>query len=230
MNQTRTGASEADTSRHRANACRRGLFSTLSGTAAIGLSIALVASLSPAALARDGFGHMGHFGGAGHTRMGPMGHVGGFAGGEGGHGAIMTPAYVLITTTALTDNDAFATALHGLPDAVLPFEGRVVSDVGSPPSWDGAAAAHVTMLEFDSADAAQRWKSSDAYKSFDEQLRKTSTSAIQQLQGVPTASPSAVANARMQGRGRGLDPKAFEPIVKEYESTLNRMHGICRGC
>ena len=144
---------------------------------------------------------------------------------------IVTPAYVLISTTALTDKDAFANALHGLSDAVLPFEGRVISDGDSPPSWEGTAAVHATMIEFDSAEAAQRWKSSDAYKSFDEQLKKVSTSSIQQLQGVSTARAPAMANARMHGRGRGgLDPKAFEPIVKEYDATLNKMHSICKGC
>jgi hypothetical protein len=106
----------------------------------------------------------------------------------------------------------------------------VISDVETLPAWEGTAAAHTTMLEFDSADAAQRWKNSDAYKTFDEQLKKASTSSIQQLQGVPTASPAAMANARMHGPGRGLDPKAFEPIAKEYDATLNKMHSICKGC
>jgi len=233
MNRTHAGASEVDTSRHGGASVRmRRRATAISRAAAFGLAMALVASLSPPALARGGFGHMGHLGGAGHVGLGHMGHVGGFGarGGEGGHGMIVTPTYVLISATALSDKDAFANALHGLADAVLPFEGRVISDVDTPPPWEGTAAAHVTMLEFDSADAAQRWKSSDAYKSLDEQLKKASTSTIQQLQGVPTASPAAMANARMHGLRRGLDPKAFEPIVKEYDATLNKMHSICKGC
>jgi len=27
-----------------------------------------------------------------------------------------------------------------------------------------------------------------------------------------------------------LDQKAFEPIVKEYDKTLKKMHGIGKGC
>jgi uncharacterized protein (DUF1330 family) len=217
--------------RRRAAAFRQAIPLTRRRRVAIGIAFALSMSLSPAALARGGLGHIGHLGAVGHMGLGPMGHVGGFGagGGEGGHGAIVTPAYVLISTTVLTDKDAFASALHALPDAVLPFEGRVISDGESPPSWEGAAAVHATMIEFDSAEAAQRWKNSDAYKSFDEQLKKVSTSSILQLQGVPTARAPAMANARMHGRG-GLDPKAFEPIVKEYDATLNKMHSICKGC
>ncbi len=204
---------------------RRIAFRRVSATtcmiAGIGIAIALALSAPPAALARGGFGHMGHFGGLAH-----IGHGGGFH--DDGHGPIVTPTYVLISTAALTDKDAFASALHGLADAVLPFEGRVISNGDAPLSWDGPTAAHVTMIEFDSAEAAQRWKNSDAYKNFDEQLKKTSTASIQQLQGVPTARPAAMANARMHGRG--LDPAAFEPIVKEYDSTLKKMHSICSGC
>ncbi|MGJ4946118.1 DUF1330 domain-containing protein [Bradyrhizobium sp. HKCCYLS1011] len=188
--------------------------------AAIGLAIALTAALSSPTLARGGFGHIGH-GGFGHMGLGHIGH--------GGGEAIMTPTYVLISTTRLNDKDAFINALHGLADAVPSFEGRVVSDVDNPPSWDGTAAAHVTMLQFDSADAAQRWKDSDAYKSFDDQLKRTSESSLQQLQGQPVARPADMANARFRGR-RGLDPKAYEPLVKEYDTTLSRMHGICHGC
>jgi uncharacterized protein (DUF1330 family) len=226
MNETCTSASGWNASRRAGTSIKArhyGGSSPTSTLAAIGFAMALTASLPAAALARGGFGHMGHFSGLGH-----IGHAGGA--GEGGHGEIVTPTYVLISTTALNDKDAFATALHGLPDAVLPFEGRVISNVDSPPSWEGTAATHVTMLEFDSTEAAQRWKDSDAYKAFDEQLKKSSTSSIEQLQGVPTARPAAMANARMHGRGRGLDPKAFEPIVKEYDSTLNKMHSICKGC
>ncbi|CCE09585.1 exported hypothetical protein [Bradyrhizobium sp. STM 3843] len=197
---------------------------------AIGLAIALTAAPSSPTLARGGFGHIGH-GGFGHTGLGHMGlgHIGPGGGGEGRGEAIITPTYVLISTARLNDKDAFINALHGLADAVLPFEGRVVSDVDNPPSWDGTAAAHVTMLQFDSADAAQRWKDSDAYKSFDEQLKRTSESSIRQLQGQPVARPADMANARFRGR-RGLDPKAYEPLVKEYDTTLSKMHGICHGC
>jgi uncharacterized protein (DUF1330 family) len=193
---------------------------TTSKLAAIGIAIALTLSASPPALARGGFGHLRHPGG--------LGHIGHGRSTEGGRAAIVTPAYVLISTSALTDKDGFANALHGLADAVLPFEGRVISDVDTRSSWEGTAAAHVRMIEFDSANAAQRWKNSDAYKNFDAQLRKASTSSIQQLPGVPTARPAAMANARMHGRG--LDPQAFEPMVKEYDSTLKKMHGICSGC
>jgi uncharacterized protein (DUF1330 family) len=202
---------------------------TTSKLAAIGIAIALTLSASPPALARGGFGHIGHHGELGHMgQLGGVGHIGHGSGIEGGRAAIVTPAYVLISTTALSDKNGFADALHGLADAVLPFEGRVISDVDTPSSWEGTAAAHVTMIEFDSANAAQRWKNSDAYKNFDAQLRKASTSSIQQLPGVPTARPAAMANARMHGRG--LDPQAFEPMVKQYDATLKKMHGICNGC
>jgi uncharacterized protein (DUF1330 family) len=234
MNRTRAGAPGSDSSREagvslsvRHLAVPDGRRSSSAGfrVAALGLAMALLQPLSPAALARGGFGHMGHLGGLGH-----VGHAGAIAEGQPRGGAITTPAYVLISTASLADKNAFTNVVHGLSDALLPFEGRVVSEIDNPPSWEGAAAAHMTLLQFDSADAAQRWKNSDAYRSFDEQIKRSSTSSIQQMQGVPTVRPAAMANARIHGRGRGLDPQAFEPLVKDYDQTLNKMHGICRGC
>ena len=84
------------------------------------------------------------------------------------------------------------------------------------------------MIQFDSPDAAQAWKNSDAFKSFDADLHRSSESSMQLLQGLP--SPIArVFGAG--GRGHGLDPKAFDSNVKDYDQMLNnKLHSICKGC
>ena len=110
------------------------------------------------------------------------------------------------------------------------FGARLAVDMDKPASWDGTAAEHVVMLQFDNPDQAQTWKNSEVFKKFDEALRRSSESNMQLVQGLPMP----VAHGMGEGRGgRGsarLDPKAFEPNVKEYDQMLSKMHGICKGC
>ena len=73
---------------------------------------------------------------------------------------------------------------------------------------------------------AQAWKNSDAFKNFDAELRRSSESTIQLVQGLPTPAAHGIGGRR----GRGFNQKAFEPNVKEYDQMLKKMKGICRGC
>jgi hypothetical protein len=50
---------------------------------------------------------------------------------------------------------------------------------------------------------------------------------MQLVQGLPTPVGRNLGGGR---GGRGLDQKAFEPNVKEYDHMPNNMHGICKGC
>ena len=136
-----------------------------------------------------------------------------------------TPAYVLITVSKMTDAEAFTNAIQALTDAATPSAGRLVVDLDKPVAWEGTAAEHVVMIEFESVDQAQAWKSSDAFKNFDAELHRTSESTMQFVQGLPMP----VGRGGGGRRGRGLDQKAFEPNVKEYDQMLNKMHGICKG-
>jgi hypothetical protein len=97
-----------------------------------------------------------------------------------------------------------------------------------PISWEGTAPEHVVMIQFDNTDQAQVWKNSDAFKSFDAGLHRSSESTMQLVQGQPMPAVRRIGGGR-RGRGR-LDPKAFEPNVKEYDQMLNKMSGICKGC
>jgi uncharacterized protein (DUF1330 family) len=136
------------------------------------------------------------------------------------------PAYVLITVSKITDAEAFRNAIQALPNAATPPAGRLVVNLDKPVAWDGTASEHVVMIEFESVDQAQAWKSSDVFKRFDAELHRTSESTMQFVQGLPM--PAGRGGGRR--RGRGLDQKAFEPNVKEYDQMLNEMHGICKGC
>jgi uncharacterized protein (DUF1330 family) len=166
------------------------------------------------AIARGGHG-MGGFGIHGHA---------------GGREGFLTPAYVLITISKITDAEAFKATMQDLITTTAPFAGRLAADMDKPISWDGTAAEHVAMLQFENPDQAQAWKNSNAFKKFDDELHRSSVSSMELVQGLPTA----VAHGMERGRGgRGnarLDPKAFEPNVKEYDQMLTKMHGICKGC
>jgi uncharacterized protein (DUF1330 family) len=183
---------------------------------AISLVLLCVACASPA-MARGG--HIHGLGGFGlHDSRGI---------GLGPRGEMRTPAYVLITVSKITDAEAFKNAIQALTDAATPSAGRLVVGLDRAVAWDGTAPEHVVMIEFESVDQAQAWKSSDAFKSFDAELHRTSESTIQLVQGLPTPAGRGLGGGR---RGRGLDQKAFEPNVKEYDHMLNKMHGICKGC
>jgi uncharacterized protein (DUF1330 family) len=157
--------------------------------------------------------------------------MGGFGIHEGhGMGAgegVLTPTYVLITVSKITDAEAFRGALRDLMGADTSFGGRLSMDTDKPVAWEGTAPEHVVMIQFDNPDQAQAWRSSDAFKSFDTELHRSSESTMQLVSGLPTRAAHGIGRGRI---GRGFDQKAFEPNVKEYDQMLNKMHGICKGC
>jgi uncharacterized protein (DUF1330 family) len=165
------------------------------------------------------------------ARGGHMHGMGGFGIHEGrGMGAgegLLTPSYVLITVSKVTDAEAFKGALRDLMAPDTAFGGRLAVDTDKPVNWEGTAPEHVVMIQFDNPDQAQAWRSSDAFKSFDTELHRSSESTMQLVQGLPTPAAQGIGRGR---RGRGLDQKAFEPNVKEYDQVLTKMHGICKGC
>jgi uncharacterized protein (DUF1330 family) len=169
-----------------------------------------------AVMARGGHG-MGGFGMHGGNRMG-----------AGVSEGLLTPTYVLVTVSKITDAEAFKVTMRDLMAAETPFAGRLAVDMDKPISWEGTAPEHVVMIQFDNPDQAQAWKNSDAFKSFDAELHRSSESTMQLVQGLPTPAARGIGGAR-RGRGR-LDPKAFEPNVKEYDEMLNKMKGVCKGC
>lgn len=166
------------------------------------------------------------------ARGGFMHGVGGFGmrGRAGGREGILTPAYVLITVSKITDAEAFKATMQDLIAATAPFAARLAADMDKPVSLGGTAAEHVVMLQFDNPDQAEAWKNSDGFKKFEEDLRRSSESNMQLVQGLPMPVARGIGGGR-GGRGSArLDPKAFEPNVKEYDQMLNKMHGICKGC
>jgi uncharacterized protein (DUF1330 family) len=191
--------------------------------AAAMLALVVGTACGTPATARGGFMHgMGMPGGHGIGGLGLAGH------GMGpGRRELLTPAYVLITVQAITDAAVFKTAIDGLSAATAPFAGRLAADMDKPVSWEGTMPSRVVMIQFDTPDQAQAWKNSDAFKSFDADLQRSSQSSIALLQGLPT--PVGALAERGRGGGR-FDPKAFEPNVKEYDQVLSKMHGICHGC
>jgi uncharacterized protein (DUF1330 family) len=160
--------------------------------------------------------------GGGH-RMGGFGlHAGGGMG-RGGH--MMAPAYVLITVSSVSDANAFKKAIDDMTTAVASFTGRLAADTEKPPAWDGAAADHVVMIQFADTEQAQAWKNSDAYKAFDADLHKSSASTMQLVEGLPAPE------GRGGRGGKGLDAKAFEPNVQDFDRLLDqRLKTICKGC
>jgi uncharacterized protein (DUF1330 family) len=165
-------------------------------------------------MARGGHGMVG-FGVHGGHRMGA-------GAGEG----VLTPAYVLITVSKITNAEAFKAAMSGLTATNGPFAGRPAIDADKPVAWEGTASEHIAMIQFDNPDQVEAWKNSDAFKNFDAELHRSSESTIQLVQGLPTAAAHGIGGRR----GRGFNQKAFEPNVKEYDQMLKKMHGICRGC
>jgi uncharacterized protein (DUF1330 family) len=164
------------------------------------------------AVARGGGGHgKGSFGFRGGGRMGR---------GE----RLMAPVYVLITASSVSDADAFKRTIEDMATAVASFGGRLAVDAEKPPAWEGPAPLHIVMVRF--TDAAQAWKNSDTFKSFDADLHKSSASTMQLVQGLPMPE-----GRRGRGGGRGLDAKAFEPNVQDYDRLIDqRLKTICKGC
>jgi uncharacterized protein (DUF1330 family) len=159
-----------------------------------------------------------------------MARGGGHSRGAGGSEGLLTPAYVLITVSKVTDAEAFKVTMRDLVTADTPFAGRLAVDMDKPVSWEGTAPEHVVMIQFDNLDQAQAWKGSDAFKSFDAELHRSSDSTMQLVQGLPMPAARGISGGR---RGRGnvrFDQKAFEPNVKEYDQMLNKMNGVCKGC
>jgi uncharacterized protein (DUF1330 family) len=157
-----------------------------------------------------------------------MGGFGMHGGRMGGGGGLLTPVYVLITVSKITDAQAFKAAVSDLtaPDAA--FTGRLAADVDKPAAWEGTAVEHILMLQFGDLEQAQAWKTSDSFKSFDADLHRSSMSTIQVVQGQPTMARHGNGGGR---GGRGFDQKAFEANVKDYDQMLNnKLHSICKGC
>ena len=153
-----------------------------------------------------------------------IGHFGIHGGARMGREDLLTPAYVLITASSISDADAFKVTIRDLLETAASFGGRLVVDVDKPVAWEGSASEHIVMIGFGNPDQAQAWKNSDAFKHLDAELHRDSTSTIQLVEGLPTP-------AGRGGRGGArFDPKAFEPNVKDYDQLLNKMHGICKGC
>jgi uncharacterized protein (DUF1330 family) len=159
---------------------------------------------------------------------GGFGMHGGNRMGAGGSEGLLTPTFVLITVSKITDAVAFKVTMQHLTATETPFAGRLAVDIDKPVSWEGTAPEHVVMIQFDNPDQAQAWKNSDAFQSFDAELHRSSESTMQLVQGLPTPAARGIGGGR-RGRGR-FDPRAFEPNVKEYDQMLNKMHGICKGC
>jgi uncharacterized protein (DUF1330 family) len=175
----------------------------------IGLLIGLASAGS--AMARGGGHGMGGFGIHGGGRMGRG-------------GMMAAPDYVLIAVSSVSDAAAFKKTLEGLPAALASFSGRLAADLEKPVSWEGTASEYLVMLQFPNAEQAQAWKNSDAFKSFDADLRRSTTSTMQLVQGLPMPSGRG-------GRGGRFDAKAFEPNVKDYDRLLDqRIKNICKGC
>jgi len=153
----------------------------------------------------------------------------GIGGGRGGRqGRLMlTPAYVLISVSRVTDPEAFKTMMSHLPGELASFGGRLAADTDKPVSWDGTAPEHVVMIQFDSADQAQAWKNSDPFKSFDVELHRTSSATLQLVQGLPLHGGNDGSAGRAHMR---LDQKAFEPLVRKNDERLTKMRGICSSC
>jgi hypothetical protein len=108
--------------------------------AAIGTLLIFVASGTPV-MARGGFMHgMGGFSMHGGHRVGAEGTEG-----------ILTPAYVMITISKITDADAFKVTMRDLMTADTPFAGRLAVDMDKPVStlscW--LAVHGLTMLVID---------------------------------------------------------------------------------
>jgi uncharacterized protein (DUF1330 family) len=162
-------------------------------------------------------------GGHGMGGFAMQGHRLGAGGGEG----LLTPAYVLVSVSKITDAEAFKNTISDLMAAVTPFVGRVAVEMDKPVSWEGTAPEHMMMIQFDNPDQAQAWKNSDAFKKFDADLHRSSESTMQLVQGLPAPAARGMGGGR---RGRGFAQKAFEPNVKEYDQMLNKMNGICKGC
>ena len=83
--------------------------------------------------ARGGHG-MGGFGMHGGTRMG-----------AGVSEGLLTPTYVLITVSKITDAEAFKVTMRNLLAADRPFASRLAVDVDKPVSWEGGAPEHIVV-------------------------------------------------------------------------------------
>jgi uncharacterized protein (DUF1330 family) len=178
---------------------------------ALVVSLAFLATASQVA-ARGGHGMRG-FGGMGH---------------RGQSSLTITSAYVIINVSKIEDEKAFKAATDDLSSAIATFSGRIVADVDKPVSWEGDAPVHLLMIEFSTSDQAQAWKDSEAFKNFDTAAHRGAEFQIELFQGL--AVP-AIGETTRAGRGRfRIDQRAYEPIVKEYDQTLSKMHGICKGC
>jgi uncharacterized protein (DUF1330 family) len=128
----------------------------------------------------------------------------------------------------MKDAQAFKTMMANVAAGLVPFDGFILIDAGSPSALDGAAPQRVVVIAFDSLGHAQAWKDSESFKAFDADRRATATSRAFVVEGIP----SAVSAAGLHGGGRLMryDPKPFEEIIKKRDQDLNRIKDICKGC
>jgi uncharacterized protein (DUF1330 family) len=180
---------------------------------ALTVSLAFLATASQVAARGGHFHGMRGFGGPGYRGLSSL---------------TVTPAYVIIHVLKIDDEKAFKAATDDLSSAVGTFSGRIVADVDQPVSWEGDAPVHLLMIEFSTNDQAQAWKDSEEFRNFDAAVHRGAKIQIEFVQGLPVP---AIGEMARTGRGRfGIDQRAYEPIVKEYDQTLSKMHGICKGC
>ena len=111
----------------------RSLLASLGGAAALCTVVWLVCGTP--ATARGGGHGTGGFGFHGGGRMGRGDRV-------------VTPAYVLIASSSVSDAEAYKKALEDVATAAATFTGRVAVDADKPAAWEGSAPDHVVMLQF----------------------------------------------------------------------------------
>jgi uncharacterized protein (DUF1330 family) len=184
---------------------------------ALAVGLAFLATASQVAARGGHFHGMRGFGGLGYRGLS-----------SGLTSLTVTPAYVIIHVSKIDDEKAFKAATDDLSSAVGAFSGRIVADVDKPASWEGDAPVHLLMIEFGTNDQAQAWKDSEEFRNFDAAANRAAKFQIELVQGLPVP---AIGEMARTGRGRfRIDQRAYEPIVKEYDQTLSKMHGICKGC
>jgi hypothetical protein len=85
-----------------------------------------------------------------------------------------------------------------------------IADVDKPAAWEGTAAEHIVMIQFDNLDQAQARKSSDAFRGFVADLHRGSEATLEPVQ----VYRRRLLADTLSGEEGGFDQKAFEANVK----------------
>ena len=112
------------------------------------------------------------------------------------------PAYVLISVSKINDADDLKKALSDLRPTLPGTGARLTADTDTPEARAGEAPEHVMIVQFDSSDRAQAWKSSDPAKRFEAEAQQISVATIQLAQGLPSSSGPGAARRAHHGLGR----------------------------